>query len=1004
MRKVLFLIVSFLTITIYAGVNNLQQGLNNINKNFFIENKGQWPSEVKYLAKVGGMNAWITNSGVVYDYYKITKNYKRQQLDKLTPDKKADFEQKNTSINGHVVQMQLIGVNADAVSKEDNKQEGYYNYFIGKDKNKWASDVPLYGNLQINEIYPNINVKYYFDGNSIRYDYIVKSGADITKLKMKFNGQESIRVNEKGELVIKTSLGEVTNGKLYSYQSGNDNKIEVACKFKQNQDGSIGFDVKEYDRTKDLIIDPLIYSTFISGSEDDRIFSMSVDKAGDVYITGFTQSADYPVRWGAYSTTFSSVGVVVVTKLNSYGNMLVYSTFIGGSSGNCAYSIDTDVNGNAFITGQTNSNDYPITPGAFQTTCGGNSDAFITKLNASGSALIYSTFIGGSGSDWSNTIKVDTYGNAFLAGMTSSNNYPVTQGSFQTTKGNGTDAFITKLNSVGNGLIYSTFIGGDGFDRCNSIVIDTSGSAYITGQTNSNNYPTTQGAYKTTYNGGDYDTFISKLNSTGSALVYSTFIGGSSAEDGNSITIDADGNAYITGQTNSNNYPTTQGAYKTAYNGGNADTFISKLNSAGSSLVYSTFVGGNDLDVSTAIAIDTYRNAFITGLTASNDYPTTTGAFQATSNGSCNSFISMFNPTGSALTYSTYIGGSIYDCSTSIVLDANRYVYISGYTESNNYPTTPGAYRTTHSSTEMDNDGFITKIDVLPLRLTSPIGNEVWLEGSAHYITWNCIVAVSTVKLEYTTDNGANWNYITTSASASGRYLWSIPNISSELCKVRITLLDSTNISDVSTVFFTIRLKALKITTPNGGENWERGSWKTIKWTGNFTTNIKIEYSIDNGSNWAAIIDSIPSSKNQYRWKVPDTLSTYCKIKITSLDNIRILDISDSTFSISSGTSVDDNNLIPISNNLSYNYPNPFNPVTNISYSVAQEANVVIRVYDILGKEVTKLVNENKKAGMYCVQFKAANLASGMYFYTIQMMSIDGKESYRATKKMLLLK
>ena len=720
----LFLI---LTISIFAGDENLRHQMNQVNKNFFIENKGQWPSEVKYLAKVGGMNAWITNSGVVYDYYQITRNYKEADILKMDPDKKDEFQRKNTSIKGHVVKMQLVDANIASVQKGNNKQEAYYNYFIGNDKSKWASFIPLYRDVEQTDIYKSINVKYYFDANTIRYDYIVKPGADLSLLRLKFEGQESISVNEAGELVIKTSLGEVTNGKLYSYQSDNGKQKEVTCRFLQNADGTCSLNAIDYDKNKELIIDPLVYSTYIGGSNFEFGQSIEIDAEGYAYIAGSTNSSEFPTTPGAYQDTYGGDlgygGDAFVSKLNPAGNTLVYSTFIGGSSSDLSLSIAIDACKNAYITGYTTSSDYPTTPGAYQTA---QHNAFVTKLNSSGSALVFSTYIWGS----SRSLAIDAFRNVYIAGYAGSD-YPTTPGAYQTIPGGGSDAFITKLNSSGSSLVYSTFIGGNGFDRAESIAIDACGNAYLTGYTSSANYPTTSGAYQTTF--GDsgpfiyYDAFITKLNAAGSALVYSTFIGGSNYDRGTSIAIDASRNAYITGFTASANYPTTPGAYQTTYNGnGYYDAFITKLSPSGSSLVYSTFIGGSGDDLSWSISIDATGNSYITGITSSTNYPVTSGAYQTSyGGGQYDAFITNLNPSGSSLVYSTFIGGSDDDQGESIAIDTSGNAYIAGYTLSANYPTTPGAFQTTFGGGNYD--AFVTKLNIpdesLPVELSSFMSN-----------------------------------------------------------------------------------------------------------------------------------------------------------------------------------------------------------------------------------------------------------------------------------------
>jgi hypothetical protein len=320
-----------------------------------------------------------------------------------------------------------------------------------------------------------------------------------------------------------------------------------------------------------------------------------------------------------------------------------------------------DSSGNAYITGATGSSDFPTTTGALQTTFGGSGgNAFVSKLNSTGSTLLYSTYLGGSsGGDGAFGIAVDSSGNAYITGLTTSSDFPTTTGALQTTfGGGGGNAFVSKLDSTGSALVYSTYLGGSSFlgDGGVGVAVDSSGNAYITGATGSSDFPTTAGALQTAFV-GQTDAFVSKLKSTGSALIYSTYLGGSGFDNGRGVAVDSPGNAYITGQTTSNNFPTTPGALQTSLRGV-SNAFVSKLNSTGSGLVYSTYVGGSIQDEGFGIAVDSLGNAYVTGPTDSSDFPTTTGALQTTFGGSQNAFMSKLNSTGSALVYSTYLGGS----------------------------------------------------------------------------------------------------------------------------------------------------------------------------------------------------------------------------------------------------------------------------------------------------------------------------------------------------------
>jgi hypothetical protein len=699
---------------------NAEQALQKTDRQFFIENKGQWHPDVLYLTRMGGLDVWITKYGVNYTFYKIEKNPNAKQAEHLPG--KFDRELEDATLLGHRVLMKLQNHNSSPQREGKQKQEGYYNYFIGNDPSKHASYVGLYKEAVVKNVYNGIDLRYYFDKGYLRYDFIVQPGADPAQIRFSLEGEDKEYLKN-GALCYTTRFGEVQMQDLYVYQQSD--KKQVQAKFTQ-QNGAWQFQLSAYDKTQPLIIDPLIYSTYIGGGDDERGYSIAIDGSGNTYFSGFTESTDYDTTAGAFQTSFGGgSNDVFVTKLNSLGTGLIYSTYIGGSSREYVYSIAIDGSGNAYITGNTTSTDYDITSGAFQTTYGGGTfgDVFVTKLNSTGTALIYSTYIGGSNNDYGYAIAIDGSGNAYITGYTESTDYDITSGAFQTTNGGSRDVFVTKLNSTGTALVYSTYIGGSNNDYCYAIAIDGSGNAYITGYTESTDFDITSGAFQTT-NGGFSDVFVCKLNSTGTALIYSTYIGGSNNEYGYSIAIDGSGNAYITGYTNSTDYDITPGAFQTTYGGGTNDVFVSKLNSTGTSLIYSTYIGGSSNDYGFAIAIDGSGNVYIAGSTLSTDYDITPGAFQTNNEGGWDAFVTKLNSTGTSLIYSTYIGGSSNDYGYAIAIDGSGNAYITGNTISTDYDTTSGAFQTTYGGGTLIGDVFVTKIDLVTTGVETLVDKE----------------------------------------------------------------------------------------------------------------------------------------------------------------------------------------------------------------------------------------------------------------------------------------
>jgi len=652
----------------------------------FIENKGQIKGEsVRYYAKTFGGTVFVTKDGKLV--YSLPK-----------------FEEKE-KVKGWVIKEGLVGASISNV-KGEHKAVTKVSYFKGKDPSKWKRNISTYNLVSLGEVYKGIGLKLKAYGKNVEKLFYVKAGANPESIKIKIEGAKSLRINEAGELEVETGLGVIKFTKPSAYQEINGKRVEVAAAYTllSNPQYVYGFKVGSYDKKETLIIDPLLASTFIGGSDEDYGNSIALDGGGNVYITGYTYSSTYPTTSGAYDENHNGGSDVFVSKLNSSLSSLLASTFIGGSSGDRGYSIALDGGGNVYITGVTSSSDYPTTSGAYDESHNAG-DVFVSKLNNSLSSLLSSTFIGGSSLDWGHSIALDGDGNVYITGATYSSDYPTTSGAYDESFNGGGDVFVSKLNNSLSSLLSSTFIGGSDDDYGYSIALDGDRNVYITGVTSSSDYPTTSGAYDESHN-GDYDVFVSKLNNSLSSLLSSTFIGGSGLDWGLSIALDGDRNVYITGYTSSSHYPTTSGAYDEGHNGG-SDVFVSKLNSSLSSLLASTFIGGSSSDYGNSIALDRGGNVYITGETYSSNYPTTPGAYDESHNGDYDVFVSKLNSSLSNLLSSTFIGGSSYDDGYCIALDGGGNVYITGYTDSSDYPTTSGAYDQSYNGCDV----FVSRLN-----------------------------------------------------------------------------------------------------------------------------------------------------------------------------------------------------------------------------------------------------------------------------------------------------
>jgi len=444
------------------------------------------------------------------------------------------------------------------------------NYFLGN--RGTYTNVRSFGAIIYSDLWEGIDLFYQATPKGAKYEFRVAPGANPEDIRIKCEGQEQLIIG-KDSLAILKGKGRFVDEGLEVFQEG----IEIAAKFIAKGSNSFGFQLSEYDKTKSLVIDPLIYSTFVGGSNSECGTSIALDSEGNAYVTGYTSSSDFPTTESAYNRTHGGGSDCFVFKLSADGSALLYSTFIGGNEGDYGHSITLDNEKNAYVTGSTKSIDFPTTSNAYNRIYGGvYSDCFVFKLSADGSSLLHSTYVGGSDMDQGKSIAIDNEGIAYVTGYTKSIDFPTTDNAYDKKKSGAYDCIIIKLSADGSSLLYSTFIGGKVNEFGGSIVLDTEGNVYISGETSSGNFPTTANAFDKSYNGGDSDCFISKLSEDGSTILYSTFIGGSDYDYGYSIALDNDGNAYVTGYTKSIDFPTSENAYNRTHCGVR-DCFIFKL-------------------------------------------------------------------------------------------------------------------------------------------------------------------------------------------------------------------------------------------------------------------------------------------------------------------------------------------------------------------------------------------------------------------------------------------
>jgi hypothetical protein len=614
--------------------------------------------------------------------------------------------------------MELIGANADARPLGVGPLSTTINYFQGNRPESWRTSVATFTAVSYADVYPGIDMVYYGKGGHLEYDFVVAAGANPAPISLEYSGADAVDVDANGDLVIQTAAGALIQERPYLYQDIDGARREVDGRFQVERDFTsgettrVGFAIGAYDPNHALTIDPLVmsHSSFLGGKSNDTGHGVGVDGEGNIYLTGLAGTIDFPATPGAYDPSHNGgASDVFVSKISPDGKQLLYSTFLGGSGDETGYRLAVDHQGSVVVAGFTESPDFPATAGAFDTTHNGGADAFIAKLDASGSELEFATFLGGAQDDIARSVAVDAEGSIYVTGWTFSSGFPTTQGAFDTSHNGTNDVFVTKLRGDGSKLGYSTFIGGPNLEWSAGIDVDELGQAHIVGYTQSTSYPVTSGAFDVNYNGGTKDAFATKLNASGSSLVYSTFIGGAATDFGRGIALDSAGNAYVTGFTESADFPTTPGAFDESFNGGPWDAFVLKLNSEGNRLAYSTFLGGEGEDSRTGsgIAINRAGVAYVTGVTESCRFPATPDAFDTTYNGGKgDAFLVALSEDGSELIYATYLGGFEFDRGHGIAVDSAGNTYLVGETFSNDFPTTPGALKARNRGSI---DVFVTK-------------------------------------------------------------------------------------------------------------------------------------------------------------------------------------------------------------------------------------------------------------------------------------------------------
>ena len=751
--------------------------------NCFIENKGQWDNSIKYLQQASGINTIITGNNIIFDFYNL-RNIEKQS---------------NTNLikrSGHVIGMRFGEVQSNFNIQPVEQLPEYRNYFIGSDEKKWRSDVKLYKKLSLKGIYDGIDAELVIENNRPRYNFILSPNSNPEEIILKFTGCDKIDVNSQNELVFHTSIGDVINGKVYSYQKIDGYEKTIECGF-VNKGNSIGFKLGSYDKSFPLVIDPIVFSTYLGGSSTDEISDIASGQNGEFSVCGFTKSNDLRITPGAYDSIYHGNKDIFISKLFLLGttNKLVFTTYIGGNSDEQANALALDINGNIYITGYTASVDFPRISSFSQGYSGGY-DAIISKLSSDGKRLVYSSCLGGFKDDVGNGIAVPSDSSVFIIGTTNSTDLPIKGSAYQLKMNGVNDAFIAKISSAGNTLVLSTYFGGSDDDIGKAIAADNDGTFYIIGDTKSGDFPVwpflmfgafvSNKPYDYSYNGG-WDAWVAKMTGNGGQLEFSTYFGGNSDDHGKTIAYDVDGTVFISGDTKKESgtptFPVTGGTYSSVNKGG-TDGFFAKLlkPTAGTGgfgrtqdISFSSLFGSTGDETVEKMFRDTKSGyIYITGTTNTKNFPII-GDDSSKYHGKTDAFFVKFSKGGESIALSSLFGGSQDENGKGIAIDARGDIYIAGNTTSSDLPISNCYVQPKNSGG--DYEGFVAKFIDGNILITSPSGKETFCPGKIYELKWVAtnIDQNDTYTIDYKRESDTIWTNIVKDVKGPN-YSWKLPS------------------------------------------------------------------------------------------------------------------------------------------------------------------------------------------------------------------------------------
>jgi hypothetical protein len=591
------------------------------------------------------------------------------------------------------IEFKFVGADQPGEPEFEDELPGVSHYYLGRDPEKWRQGVRHYAKVRFPNVYPLIDVVFYSSDDRMEYDFVVRPGGDPSVIKMAWSGVEATKIDEAGDLIVTTSAGNVRQKRPVVYQDIGGKRVKVEARYRREAGDSYTLDMVRWDPLFTLVVDPALqYSTFVGGSMSEEASALAVDTTGSAIVGGYTHSTDFPIGGGTVNTR-STPADAFVTRLSSEGNQLVFTAFLGGEGGDEIKGLTFDAEGEIYGAGATGSSSFPTTTNAFQPFFSGVHDAFVFKLSASGSQLVYCTYFGSGAIESANGIVVDALGNATIAGTTSGGTLVTTVGAFDRTGNGGDDGFVARFSANGRLLLFSTFLGGGAPDTINGITRDPAGELYVVGTTRSTDFPTTAGAFQRVLS-GPADAFVCKLSQNGKKVNFCSLFGGTGTDEGSAIALENGGRIVIAGSATTGTFPTSANALRKQLNG-DSDAFVARLSSDAGTLIAGTLLGGGGTEFLGATLSLDGGYMVVGGTTSSLNFPFTQDAFQVSANNLGDGFMTILTPLANAFTFSSTIGGSSVDQVRALAKDRFSGVYLGGATTSSDIALVSGSFDTT---------------------------------------------------------------------------------------------------------------------------------------------------------------------------------------------------------------------------------------------------------------------------------------------------------------------